>query len=109
MFGDVADVSAPRERQARSRQLKNPYLKPRAAADRPKERPAPVGSSAAVERSAGRVSEQSDISLVDEAVGQDARHQPQTMKNNHRRAKNARTSPGANASPSSAGARQPAL
>lgn len=42
MFGDVADVTAPRERPARTRQLKNPYLKPRTAADGPKERSAPV-------------------------------------------------------------------
>lgn len=76
MFGDVADVTAPRERPARTRQLKNPYLKPRTAADGPKERPAPVGSAAAVERSAGRISEQSEISLIDEAVGQDARSKP---------------------------------
>lgn len=76
MFNEVTDVAAPRERPARNRQLKNPYLKPRAVADGPKERPAPVGSAASAERSGGRVSAQSEISLIDEAVAQDSRSKP---------------------------------
>lgn len=98
MFSEAAGVRPQREQ--RQKQLRNPYLRPRGAVDRQEERQASAGNAPIAERSEGGVSEQSEISLVDEAVEQGARSKPQTMKNNGRQ-RNSRNAREATAMPGS--------